>query len=47
MELYAAGETYDTIAARLEVHRNRIDNALQRARKKILAYRVNDVAVAA
>jgi RNA polymerase sporulation-specific sigma factor len=36
---YAAGESYDAIADALEVHRKRIDNALQRARRKISAFR--------
>ncbi len=42
--LYAAGESYDTIAALLEMHRKGIDNALQRARRKIQAFRTAPVA---
>jgi RNA polymerase sporulation-specific sigma factor len=39
LALYAAGESYDAIAQVLEVHRKGIDNALQRARRKVSAYR--------
>ncbi len=45
--LYAAGESYDTIAQRLAMHRKGIDNALQRARRKIQVYRDLTVTLAA
>ncbi len=45
--LYAAGESYDSIAERLAVHRKGIDNALQRARRKIQVYRDLTVTLAA
>lgn len=38
LALYTAGESYDTIAAVLDVHRKGIDNALQRARRKIATF---------
>lgn len=39
---YAAGDSYNEIAEALEVHRKRIDNALQRARRKIEEFRQLD-----
>lgn len=45
LQMYAAGASYDDIADRLEMHRKRIDNALQRARRKISEYRDRELAL--
>jgi RNA polymerase sporulation-specific sigma factor len=45
--MYVAGASYDRIAETLDVHRKGIDNALQRARRKILSYRESSVVLAA
>jgi RNA polymerase sporulation-specific sigma factor len=46
LALYAAGESYDAISAALEVHRKGIDNALQRARRKVTAFEAASARVA-
>lgn len=40
---YARGESYEEMAAAMSVHRKRIDNALQRARRKITELREADL----
>lgn len=47
LALYADGYSYDAIADELDVHRKGIDNALQRARRKLEAMTSLDAAVAA
>lgn len=41
---YTRGDSYDEIAAAMSMHRKRIDNALQRARRKIQAFTAQDLA---
>lgn len=40
---YVAGDSYEDIAAALTVHRKRIDNALQRARRKLVDYQEREL----
>lgn len=47
LAMYTTGQSYDDIAEALQVRAKRIDNALQRARRKIQAYRETELVGAA
>jgi RNA polymerase sporulation-specific sigma factor len=46
LTMYADGESYDAMARVLAVHRKRIDNALQRARRKVVAFQQSSAVAA-